>query len=89
MSTMGGSFCPEQEMILYSKHLKEERKNISRLPVEYIWKLLSFLPPIPDVPPPVAKNAFSEFLRNPGLEAAKRRIAHLIEKEGRKSLSES
>ena len=81
MSTMAGFFCHEQETILYNKTRQDESKNIGSLPMEYIWKLLSMLPPIPDVPPPGAKQAFSEFLRTPKLESAKKRIGALIDKE--------
>lgn len=49
--------------------------------MEYIWKLLSQLPPIPDVPPPQAKKAFSDLLSLRSLEKARERIGLLQKKE--------
>ena len=74
---------------MYNKIKKDERQHVGLLPIEYFWKLLGMLPPIPDVPPPIAKNAFAELLRKPRLERTKRRISGLLEKEQKEGLSDS
>ena len=74
---------------MYNKIKKEERKHVGLLPIEYFWKLIGMLPPIPDVPPPLAKNAFAELLRKPRLESAKRHLTGLLEKEQKEGLSDS
>lgn len=70
MSTTVGNFFLVQEMILYNKDSKSRA-----LSVEYIWKLVSQLPPIPDVPPPNPKKAFSKLLSLRKLEKARERIS--------------
>ena len=66
MNFMVGYCFHVLEQTLYSK--SEDSKNVPSLPVEYIWKLVAMLPPIPDVPPPQAKKAFSDLLALRGLK---------------------
>ena len=68
MNTTAGNFFHVAEQTLYSK--SDESKNVPTLPVEYIWKLVAMLPPIPDVPPPQAKKAFSDLLSLRSLKKA-------------------
>ena len=68
MNIMVGFCSHDLEQILYSK--SEESKNVPSLPVEYIWKLVAMLPPIPDVPPPQAKKSFSDLLSLRGIKKA-------------------
>lgn len=89
MNTMVGYYFHVQELILYSKTKKDEHKHVGRLPIEYFWKLIGMLPPIPDVPPPIAKHAFAELLKKPGLNRAKRHLTGLLEKEQKEGLSDS
>ena len=89
MSIMVGYCFPDQELILYNKTKKEERKHVGLLPIEYFWKLLGMLPPIPDVPPPLAKHAFAELLRKPRLDRRKPHMTSLLEKEQKEGLSDS
>ena len=70
MSTMDGFFFHVQELILYSKESKSRG-----LSVEYIWKLVSQLPPIPDVPPPSPKKAFFKLLSLRNLDKARERLS--------------
>lgn len=76
---MVGNFLRAQELTLL--HNNQETKGVASLPVEYIWKLLSLLPPIQDVPPPQAKKAFSELLPLRSLQRARDRIALFSPKE--------
>jgi hypothetical protein len=65
-------------MILYNN---DDKKNIRGLSAEYIWKLLSMLPPIPDVPPPVPKKAFSNLVPFQALKKTKERLSFLARQE--------
>ena len=70
MSTTDGYSFLALELTLHNKESKSRG-----LSVEYIWKLVSQLPPIPDVPPPNPKKAFSKLLSLRKLEKARERIA--------------
>lgn len=77
MSITDGFFFLELGQTLYNK----ESKSPSGLSVEYIWKLVSQLPPILDVPPPLPKKAFSSLLSLRNLEKARERISFFTNKE--------
>ena len=77
MSITDGFFFHDLGPILYNKESKSPRG----LSVEYIWKLVSQLPPIPDVPPPLPKKAFSSLLSLRNLEKARERISFFTNKE--------
>ena len=88
MSTTVGHCCQDQEQTLYNKSLYT--KNFPNLPVEYIWKLVAQLPPIPDVPPPQAKKAFSELLSLQSLQKAKECVSFFsTKKDGADNLNRS
>jgi hypothetical protein len=76
---MVGFFFPEQELILYNN---QEEKSTKGLSVEYIWKLLSQLPPIQDVPPPKPKKAFSQLLDIKSFQKAGTRILYALHDDG-------
>lgn len=78
MSTTDGYCSLVQELTLYNN---EEKKNIRGLSAEYIWKLLSMLPPIPDVPPPGPKKAFFNLVPLQALKKTKERIVFLSKQE--------
>ena len=75
-----GFFFHVRELILYSKESKSRG-----LSVEYIWKLVSQLPPIPDVPPPNPKKAFSKLLSLRQLEKARERISFFTTEKSSKN----
>ena len=85
---MAGYCFHDREQTLYNKSV--ESKNFPNLPVEYIWKLVALLPPIPDVPPPQANKAFSELLSLQGLQNAKECVSLFsIKKDGEDNLNRS
>ncbi|MAA77951.1 MAG: hypothetical protein CL916_01725, partial [Deltaproteobacteria bacterium] len=58
------------------------------LSVEYIWKLVSQLPPIPDVPPPNPKKAFSKLLSLRKLEKARERLSFFTTESSSQNMDE-
>ena len=85
---MVGYCFHDREQTLYNKSV--HTKNFPNLPVEYIWKLVALLPPIPDVPPPQAKKAFSELLSLQGLQKAKECVSLFsMKKDGADNLNRS
>jgi hypothetical protein len=75
---MVGFFFHVLVAILYNS---KEEKSIRGLSVEYILKLLSQLPPIPDVPPPQPKKAFSKLLQFNSLKKARAHILYALHED--------
>ena len=85
--------CREMEEILSSKIMSSKvEKRIAKtaeLSSEYLWKLIGFLPPIMDVPPPKAQKAFSNLLSKAHIKTMKNKLPNIFLKSEDNSLKES
>ena len=72
--------------ILSSNIEKRGVKTVSDFSGEYFWKLISFLPPIMDVPPPKAQKAFSNLLAKRHFQVMKSKLPNIFLKSEDNSL---